>query len=73
MKDRALILKAVKQMPVAASFEKIMHKLDELWLTESIKHSLNRTKPSTGTPHEDMPKLLKEWLRELKEKRTFQK
>jgi hypothetical protein len=73
MKDRALILKTVKRMPVTASFEKIMHELDELWLTESIKRSLNRIKPGTGTPHEDMLKLLKGWLRELKKKRTVHK
>jgi hypothetical protein len=71
MKDRAFILKVVKQMPVTASFEKIMRKLDELWLTESINRSLNQA--GTGTPHEDMPKLLKGWLRELKKKRTVQK
>jgi hypothetical protein len=73
MKDRALILKAVKQMPVTASFEKIMRELDKLWLTESIKRSLSRIKPGTGTPHEDMPKLLKGWLRGLKKKRIVRK
>jgi hypothetical protein len=73
MKDRTFILRAVKRMPANASFEKIMRELDELWLAESINHSLSRVKPGTGTRHEDMPKMLDGWLRELKKEKSTRK
>lgn len=60
-------------MPETASFEKIMYELDEVWLTESVKRSLSRIKSGSGIPAEDMPKLLKSWIRESKQKKTARK
>jgi hypothetical protein len=71
MTNREFVLKAVKRMPANASFQKILHDLDELLLAESIQRSLNRN--GKGIPAEEMPKLLKSWIRDVKHNKRARK
>ncbi len=71
MTNREFVLKAVRRMPAKASFQKILRDLDELLLAESIQRSLNRH--GKGVPAEDMPKLLKSWIREVKHDKRARK
>jgi hypothetical protein len=71
MTNREFVLKAVKRMPANASFQKILRDLDEFLLTESIQRSLNQIKQGEGIPAEEMPKLLKSWIRDAKHKKRI--
>jgi hypothetical protein len=69
MTNRNLVLKAVKRMAANASFQKILLDLDELLLIESVQHALKQNRRGKGIPAEEMPKLLKKWIREAKQKK----
>ena len=73
MSNRDFVLKAVKRMPAQASFQKILRELDELLLAESIKRALAESKRGRGVPAEEMPKLLKGWIRDAKQKKRVRK
>jgi hypothetical protein len=70
MNNRDFVLKAVKRMPANASFQKIILDLDELLLAESIKRTLANPQRK-GIPAEEVPKLLKGWIREAKRKKRM--
>ena len=72
MTNRDFVLKAVKQMPANASFQKIILDLDELLLAESIKQTLANPR-GKGVPAEKIPKLLKSWIRDAKRKKRVRK
>jgi len=73
MTNRDFVLKAVKRMPKNASFQTILRELDELLLAESIQRSLIQNKQGKGIPAEEVPKLLKKWIREAKQKKRTRK
>ena len=73
MNNRGFVLKAVKRMPANASFQKILRELDELLLAESIKRALAESKRGKGIPAEEVPKLLKVWIRDAKRKKRVRK
>jgi len=67
MNNRDFVLQAVKRMPANASFQEIILSLDKLLLTEPIKQNL--AKPlRKGVPAEEMPKLIRGWVRGAKRK-----
>ena len=59
MNDRELVLDAVRGMPEKASLPEI---LDELALLASVKLGLEQSERGQGVPHEDVRKLLDEWI-----------
>ena len=71
MTNRDFVLKAVKRMRANASFQEILRELDELLLAESIQRGLNQIKRGKGIPAEEVPKLLKGWIREAKRKKRM--
>ena len=73
MNNRDFVLKAVKRMRANASFQEILRELDELLLAESIQRGLNQIKQGKGIPAEEVPKLLKGWIREAKRKKCVRK
>jgi len=73
MTNRDFVLKAVKQMPANASFQKIILDLDELLLAESIQRGLNQNKRGKGIPAEEVPKLIEGWIRDAKKKKRARK
>lgn len=73
MTNRDFALQAVKRMPANASFQKILRELDEVLLAESIQRSLNQDKQGKGIPAEKIPKLLKGWIREARQKKRVRK
>ena len=66
MTNRDFVLKAVRRMPANASFQKILHDLDEVLLSESIQRSLNLIKQGQGIPAEEVPKLIEGWTRDAR-------
>jgi hypothetical protein len=71
MTNRDFVLKAVKRMPTNASFQKILLDLDELLLIESIQRALKQNRRGKEIPAEEVPKLLKGWIREAKQKKRM--
>lgn len=57
-------------MPTNASFQKILLDLDEL-LIESIQRALKQDRRGKEIPAEEVPKLLKGWIREAKRKKRM--
>ena len=60
-------------MPANTSFQKILCKLDEVLLAESIQRSLNQVKQGKGIPAEKVTRLLKGWIREAKQKKRVRR
>jgi hypothetical protein len=60
--DRKLVLDVVQEMPETASLQEIV---DELLLLTTVKERLARAeKGQRGVPHEDVVKMLDQWITE---------
>jgi len=62
MSDRQLVIEAVQQMPENLTIGEIV---DELLLLTTVKERLARAeKGQRGVPHEDVVKMLDQWITE---------
>lgn len=59
MNDRELVLRAVAQMPERASMAEIA---DELALLAAVNEGLAQSKRGQGLPHEEVAKMLDQWV-----------
>jgi len=59
MSDKELVLNAVQKMPQQVSLAEI---LDELALMASVREGLAQTERGEGAPHEDVVKMLDQWI-----------
>ncbi len=59
MSDKELVLDAVQKMPQQASLAEIM---DELSLMASVKEGLAQSERGEGVRHEDVVKMLDQWI-----------
>ena len=59
MSDKELVLDAVQKMPQQATLAEI---LDELALMASVKEGLAQSERGEGVPHEEVVKMLDQWI-----------
>ena len=59
MSDKELVLDAVQKMPQQASLAEI---LDELALMASVKEGLAQSERGEGVSHEEVVKMLGQWI-----------
>ena len=59
MSDKELVLDAVQKMPQQATLAEIV---DELALMASVKEGLAQSERGEGVPHEEVVKMLDQWI-----------